>query len=126
MGMFYASEAYVGEQSGKKEEGQGRRDRIRCLELEKLLNTNVYTVDNKHDITKNCGEENSRHYYGRFDDSRFLSGLKSTLSINGDISMVLFDLYFIPEGSWIRENWRKTLYVQVIPGDLIDTLYQQF
>ena len=66
MGMFYASEAYVTKYANAPEQGQGCRDRLRCLKLEENLDVMVYTVDDKHDPLR-VSIENNRHYYGKFD-----------------------------------------------------------
>ena len=114
MGMFFAHKEYVTKLSSAPEGGQGLRDRLRCLKLEEDFT--VYTVDDKHDPSK---AEKDRHYGGKFNLSSFPRELMSTLPIRGEIYLVLFDLYFILQGSYLQERWRSPLYTDVIPGTFV-------
>jgi hypothetical protein len=88
------------------------------LKLEENLDVMVYTVDDKLDPLK-VSSENNRHYYGRFDRSKFVGELMTTLPINGEFFMIIFDVHFILEGEWMEEHWEKPLYNDVIPGILL-------
>jgi len=124
MGMFYASEAHANKVARSKEEGQARRDRLKCLGIEKLLGAKVYTIDNKHGFFSEDGSQSEpgRHYYGNFNGRRCINGVMNLIS--GDVSLVLFDLYFIFEGSWIQNHWApKTLFEEAIPGCRFFTAY---
>ena len=113
MGMCFIHEKYAAAQIKNDKAGQGVRDRMRCFKLENDFDFKNYTVDNKHQAA-DC--EIDRHYFGRFDVPSFPQELMRTLPIEGEIYLVLFDLYFVLDGEWIKESWKVPLFTEVIPG----------
>ena len=117
MGMVYASEAHANKVASFKEEGQARRDRLKCLAIEKLLGANVYTIDNKHGEYPEYDSqlEPGRHCNGNFNKKSCIERVMKLIS--GDVSLILFDFYFMIDGTWVEETWKLTsLFENAIPG----------
>jgi len=91
--------------------GQEYRDRVRCLELQKL-GFNVYTVDDKHEDDylfpgKHCNANFNN-------DSGFLKNIQNKLGNDIKFSHIILDYFFCPIG-WARTRWLPTFYSKTIP-----------
>ena len=76
--------------------GQEYRDRVRCVELQKLGFTVVYTVDDKHeDDYLFPGKHCSANFNN---DSGFLKNIQNKLGNDIKFSHIILDYFFCPIG----------------------------
>jgi hypothetical protein len=91
------------------------RDRIRCLALEKHMNMNIFTLDNKHSTDEGM---TNKHCQANFSDPKRLSiDLEKLWSNNHkkiEFDNICLDYFFSPQG-WAGDRWTNKFFTGTIP-----------
>ena len=91
--------------------GQEFRDRVRCIQLQRL-GFNVCTVDDKH---KDDYLFPGLHCNANFNQERgFISQIRGKWGNDIKFSHIILDYFFSPV-SWARERWSPNLFFETIP-----------
>ena len=91
--------------------GQEFRDRVRCIQLQRL-DFNVFTVDDKH---KDDYLFPGLHCNANFNQERgFISQIRGEWGNDVKFSHIILDCFFSPV-SWARERWSSKFFSETIP-----------
>ena len=92
--------------------GQEFRDRVRCIELQRL-GFNVCTVDDKHNDDYLFP---GLHCNANFNNARgFVRQIKNKWGSDVQFSHIILDYFFCPIG-WARERWSPKFFSETIPS----------